>query len=160
MGELVDRNNIYTTTNFTGEPGHTAVLASRGTDRAMNKEAQHGGDGETNTTFFVWLASGAASDNTGVPVSAMDITVSPPAPITNPSDINGNYSAYLAENPEIKTITWLRDGYGALPATDYGMADASVDVYLPPLDNIMQDFGFESDVLPGSWQSGGRLHPP
>ena len=150
---------IDTSAVFTGEPGHTHYFRSRGTDNALNVEAWPAGEGDATTTFYNWLTSGTARDNTGVPVSGMQLTINPQAFLTNSSDIDGNYSAYLAENPEVKTITWFKDLYGALPPTDFGLADANIDVYLPPADNIVQDSGFESGIFPGAWQVGGEIPP-
>ncbi len=144
-----------TSTEFTGTAGNSYAFRLRGTDNAQNVEAWPPGEGDTNTTFFNWRTAGTAQDNTGVPVSGMEVTVNPPAFLTFPSDNDGNYSAYLSSNPEVKTITWSKGGYGALPATDYGIPDANVDVYLPPMDNVVQDPGFESGILPGTWNAGG-----
>jgi uncharacterized repeat protein (TIGR01451 family) len=144
---------------FTGQSGHTYYFRSRGTDNAMNVEAWPPENGDATTTFYSWLTAGTARDNTGVPVSGMDITVNPQAFLTYPTDVDGDYSAYLSSNPEVKTITWSKSGYGTLPATDYGLPDANVDVYLPPVDNVVQDPGFESGILPGSWNAGGEFTP-
>ncbi len=148
-----------TTNEFTGELGHTYHFRLRGTDNALNVEAWSPGDGDATTTMFSWLNAGTARDNTGVPVSGMDVTITPTPLQANPSDVNGNYSAYLESNPDLKTITWSKAEYGPLPATDYGFPDAIVDVCLPPADNLVQDFGFESGLLPGQWQVGGNFTP-
>jgi len=145
---------------FAGQTGHTYYFRSRGTDNAMNVEAWPPGDGDTTTTFFSWQTFGTVRDNTDVPIAGVDVDVDPPAFLTYPSDVNGNYSAYLASNPEVKTITWSKSSYGAYPPTSYyGTQDVNVDVYLPPADNIVQDWGFESGNLPGAWQAGGEYTP-
>ncbi|HSB65121.1 MAG TPA: hypothetical protein VLD65_01000, partial [Anaerolineales bacterium] len=108
-------NTTITNTIFTGEMGHSYSFRSRGTDYALNTENWPYGDGDTSTTLFAWLTSGTTHDNTGVPVQGMDITVEPPAFFTQPSDSNGDYLAYLASDPEVKTITWFKAEYGPLP---------------------------------------------
>jgi hypothetical protein len=89
----------------------------------------------------------------------MDLSVTPQAFLINPSDINGGYSAYLASDPEIKTVNWFKNEYGGLPATDYGLLDGNLDVCLPPTDNIIQDPGFEGGSIYGVWQGGGDFTP-
>jgi uncharacterized repeat protein (TIGR01451 family) len=152
-------NTTITNTVFIGDLGHSYHFRSRGIDNAMNTEAWPSGNGDTSTTLYAWLTSGTVQDNTGVPISGMEVTVDPPAFLDNPSDINGNYLSFLASDPDIKTINWSKPGYGSLPPTDYGLPDAVVDVCLPPADNLIQDSGFESGIIPGDWLPGGDFTP-
>jgi hypothetical protein len=89
----------------------------------------------------------------------MGISVAPQAFLTLPSDVEGNYSAYLASDPLTKTITWSKPGYGTLPPTVYGLPDANVDVYLPPANNLVGDPGFENGDLSSAWHAGGDFTP-
>ena len=148
-----------TSAEFTGEPGHTYYFRSRGKDNALNVEEWPAGDGDTSTSFYSWRTVGTVRDNTGISIAGAEVSVDPPAFLSFPSDINGKFSAFLGDNPPQKSVTWSKDGYGALPPTIYGTAEAIVDVYLPPMDNQVQDWGFESGSLPGVWQVGGTITP-
>ena len=152
-------NTISTTALFTGELGHTFRFRSRGTDYARNVEAWSGEAGDTSTTFFSWMTSGTVGDNTGVPVAGMQLTINPQAFLNYPSNTEGKYSVYLVENPEVKTVIWAKSEYGELPPTNYGLPDASVDVILPPTENIIQDWGFENGTLTATWLAGGTFTP-
>jgi Tol biopolymer transport system component len=152
-------NTTLVTEIFIGEPGHSYHFRSRAIDNAMNVEAWPPGDGDTTTTFYNWLTTGVARDNIDTPVVGMDIDITPQALISHPSDNLGKYLALVGTDQEIKTITWSKSGYGTLPATEYGIPDAHVEVYLPPADNVIQDEGFESGTLPGAWQAGGDFTP-
>jgi uncharacterized repeat protein (TIGR01451 family) len=61
------------------------------------------------------------------------------------------------------TATWSRDGYGGLPLTSFGAdADAQVDVVLPPINNIVRNWGFEEpegSLKPGYWRASGVITP-
>ena len=147
---------ISTTANFTGEPGHTYHFSSRGTDRAMNKEAQHGGDGETNTTLFcfTWFR-GSVSEIAGVPVSAMGHPSHLPA-FTNPSDINGNYSAYLEKIPRTRPSPgcgWAR----TLPVN--GWHGSRQCMLCHPWDNSYYSSVSRVAFFPDG-SSGGDIIPP
>ena len=148
-----------TTAIFTGAPGHTYHFRIRGTDRAQNVAAWPPGDGDKVTTYFSWLTTGLAHDNTGAPVSGMNISIDPQAFLTLPSDVKGKYSAYLASDPITKTISWSNPGYGTLPPTVYGLPDANVDVTLPPANNLVGDPGFENGDLSSAWLAGGDITP-
>ena len=150
---------ISTTAIFSGVPGHTYHFRSRARDYAQNVESWPPGEGDTYTTFFSWMTSGMVKDNTDMPVASTIVNINPPAFLNNVSNRDGVYSAYLATNPAVKMINWSKPGYGELPATEFGIAEANVDVYLPPADNIVQDWSFESSVLPGTWSSGGAYSP-
>ncbi|MFZ2098326.1 MAG: hypothetical protein WAV05_16975 [Anaerolineales bacterium] len=150
---------ITSTAIFIGAPGHTYNFRSRGRDFAQNVESWPSGDGDASTSLYTWRIFGTVSDNTGVPIAAADVWVDPPAFLTFPSDIYGSFSAYQSDNSPEKTISWSHNNYGTLPPTTFGSQDVNVDVYLPPADNIIQDWGFESGVLPGSWQAGGYYTP-
>jgi Tol biopolymer transport system component len=152
-------NTTSTSAIFTGEPGHTYYFRSRGTDMAVNVEDWPAGVGDASTSFYSWFSMGSVSDNTGVPISNGDVSVEPAAFLSFPSSVEGIYSAYLAEDPPNKTVTWSKDDYGVLSATIYGQADANVNVVLPPTDNQVQNWGFESGILPDVWQAGGIITP-
>jgi uncharacterized repeat protein (TIGR01451 family) len=150
---------ISTTVEFTGQTGHTYWFRARATDNAMNIEPWREPENDASTTFFSWRTSGTIGDNTGVPIVGADVTVDPSPFLVLPSDLNGHYEAYLAENPAQKIVSWSKDGYTDLPVTSYGYLDANVEVTLPPMDNHVQDSGFEDAALPGAWQMGGVYTP-
>ncbi len=150
---------ISNTVQFSGDLGHTYWFRSRGRDNGLTVEAWPAGDGDASIAFYAWRSMGIVRDHTGTPITGAAVTSNPPALLTSPSDRDGLFSAYLGENFSIKSLSWSKDGYGALPPTQYGLPDANVEVYLPPVENQVQDGGFESGNLPGAWQVGGTLTP-
>ncbi len=145
---------------FSGTPGSTYYFRSRARDRAQNLEAWPP-EGDAATTFYAWRVSGAVRDNTGAPVVGAVATVSPEAFDGFPSDSNGDYASYVAASADTYAVEWAKPGYGDLPLTEFGsLQDASVDVVMPPADNLVDNWGFEREGVgvPG-WHTGGALTP-
>ncbi len=146
---------------FSKQPGKTVYFRSRATDNAGLKEAWPEGDGDTSTTFYNWAIRGKAMDNRLVPITGLSAS-SPQQPFeNNPSNAEGLYSAFFDGYDSIYEIDFQKTGYGSLTSTKFsGLDDATLDVLLPPADNIMADPEFEpSATLASSWSTGGDLVP-
>jgi uncharacterized repeat protein (TIGR01451 family) len=158
------KNWLTGTTNtnavFNGTSGHTYQFRAQGTDEAMNVESWPSGDGDTSTTIYTWGILGTSWDNTGVPVTGLAISTQPEARASIPSDSEGNFAAYVVTDVSTYTVNWQKDGYGGFPVTAYGKAsDAHKDMIMPPLDNLVQDWGFESGAFGTAWNADGAIPP-
>jgi uncharacterized repeat protein (TIGR01451 family) len=150
-----------TSADFTGTPGHVYYFRSRARDFAGNQEAYPAGDGDAFTTIYAWGISGAVTDNSGVPVNGATPAITPPSGAVQPSDDTGAYAAYLYAIASQYTLNWSKSGYGALPDTQFNSGnDAHFDVVLPPADNLVKNWGFESGVFGAEdWQASGVVVP-
>jgi uncharacterized repeat protein (TIGR01451 family) len=131
-----------------GEVGETVYFRSRAVDFAQNQEVWPTGDGDTATTFYRWGISGTAYDNTDTPISGVnsEIYSNTLGIVANTPD--GKYGAYTIISGDTYSVTWDKPELGSLPATNFpGDSDAVFDVYLPPVDNVWVDGGFESGTL-------------
>jgi uncharacterized repeat protein (TIGR01451 family) len=161
-GSWIGLNTVMTdtTTEFSGTPGHTYYFRSRATDFAQNVESWPPEDGETYTIIYDWGIYGTVHDNSGVAVSQAIPAVSPTADIANLSDKNGNYAAYVFSEADSFTASITKDRYGELPETVFtNSQDAPWNLIMPPLDNNVQNWGFETGELGTDWQMGGNLPP-
>ena len=150
-----------TSATFSATPGHTYYFRSRARDKAYNVERWPSGDGDAYTTLYTWAVTGTVRDNREIPVAGVNITTVPAAFNVKPSDDNGLYVAYVADSASTYTVTWGKNGYGNLPSTSFsGAQDAQFDVVLPPADNVVCNWGFESGGFePGDWQASGMITP-
>jgi Tol biopolymer transport system component len=143
---------------FTGVAGHTYFFRSRAIDNASNQEAWPAGDGDTQTMLYTWGISGKITDNTGIPVAGATITTTPGAYNATLSDIFGFYREVVIESLSNYLAFWSKSGYGTLPTTAYGVEqDAQANIVLPPLDNVVQNSGFESGDA--GWSFNGDYTP-
>lgn len=159
--EWVDwlNNTPATSAAFTGTYGHTYAFRLRGRDNALNV-APWSTSGNPQITLYAWAMSGQVFDNTGTPIIGALPDTSPAPFLSFPSGGYGAYAVYTTSNPTLKSASWARPGYGSLPDTDITYsADAFIDAYLPPADDIVQDGGFESGSLAPAWQTGGVYTP-
>ena len=149
-------SNESSPATFYGETGHTYAFRTRAVDRAQNAELWPEGGGDTQTTIYTWGITGKVTDNTGAPVSGAVISTTPAALTTFPSLPTGDYGAYVAQNTDWYIFTMGKPGYGIMPLTTFSLtSDAELDMVLPPVDNVIQDWGYESgDLSSGHWLSG------
>ncbi len=150
-------NTTSTSADFTGVYGHTYTFRVRGRDYAQNLEPW-GVSGNPHVTLYAWRLSGQVYDNAGTPIGGVLPELSPQPFLSISSDQNGNYAIYTTTNPDLKSASWSKPGYGNLPETRItSPADIVLDTYLPPADDILQDGGFESGSLAPAWQAGGTI---
>jgi hypothetical protein len=152
-------NNVGNVWFFDSQPGNTVHFRARAIDNAYNVEPWSG-NGNTATTFYDWAISGSASDNRSTPIHGVSATGAKAFEIW-PSDDAGAYRSYYAGSNYLFSSTWDKSGYLALPATSFSRGrDIKRNVVLPPSDNVVQDWGFESQQLPSaSWSAGGAYTP-
>lgn len=140
---------------FTGTAGVEYRFRARARDRAQNVESWPASP-DAATTLYTWGIRGKATDNRDAPVDGMGVWTAPPAFHLTLSDGNGAYAAHVQSTAASYFVNWSKGSYGALPSTAFAPnPDAAVDVVLPPADNVVQNWGFESGG--SSWQFGGSL---
>lgn len=159
--DLIIGTTQTSTTSFPSTTGYTYAYRARATDNALNMEPWPP-DGDTQTTFYYWGITGAVHDNTGAPVSGASVTVTPGTVSgTLASEADGRYAAYVLDVYTPPYLTqWAKGGYGTSAETAFAdnMADAQLDVFLPPADNVMTNGEFESGDF-GGWSPQGLVAP-
>jgi TolB protein len=151
----------------TGVVSETAVFAGgssgsqydfrvRAIDNAQNQGVWSTGENIGQTTFYSWGIEGNAYDNTGAPVSDVSLTGSPTLLGQAASNINGFFGGYLETVAENYGISWQKSGYTNLPITTFSNgSNAETAVVMPPANNLIADWGFESGGWSSGWQQGG-----
>lgn len=141
--------------------GNTYAFRVKATDRAQNDGNWSTAASDSQTTFYKWGVTGTAFDNAGAPVSAVEVTTAPGLLAVIADDPDGKYAAYIAAAATTYTASWNKNGYGSLPATAFqGEMNGSTspngeqDVFLPPANNVVQNWGFESGGF-DAWQPSG-----
>lgn len=146
--------------SFAGVPGHAYAFRSRATDNAQNIESWPAGNGDTATILYTWQLAGQVTDNRGIPLAHVPLSIIPTPVVSAQTDLYGRYLARLvAEGPHALAINQI--GYADLSALTLNVhADTSLDLYLRPQDDIIRNGGFEAD---GSglkdWLPGGLSTP-
>ncbi|MCC6603439.1 MAG: PD40 domain-containing protein [Anaerolineae bacterium] len=145
-----------TTANFNGSVGQTYQFRVRATDKAFNRSNWQY---NFQTTLYSWLISGNITDNRGNPITNATVATTPAAFKTSSSDFHGFFQNFVGGTPNNYSASLFKSGYSALPATAYmSSEDAVVRMVLPPLDNILINWGFEDGPFgPSNWQSLGLL---
>lgn len=148
---------------FGGTPGDTYYFRVRGRDDAQNVEAwPAGNDGDSSTTLYRWQIYGTAYNNTGAPVSGTQATITPGGFATVANDPAGQYAAYSTSDAQTHIVTWQKNNYQTLPETQFELNtiflfDWQQDVWLPPADNLIQNWGWESGNLNDGWNVSGTI---
>lgn len=144
---------------YTGAAGSTVAFRVRGRDDAGNTEAWRTSTGATAaTTFYAHTLVGTLTDNRGLPMPATSLGLAP-APIeAATTGLDGAFLLHL-KSGAIHTALPARAGYGSPPATALDMQrDRVFSPYLLPLDNRVQNSGFEASATPpAGWSLGGTL---
>jgi Tol biopolymer transport system component len=150
-------NTGLTTAAFTGEAGHAYSFRVRATDQAQNQENWSSGP-FSSTTFYVWQITGLVSDGRDRRVVDAAIELSPPGltPITSTAS---GYQGYLSVSG-VNTLTVSQSGWGSTPPMSVMIdRDVKVNHWLPPLDDVIQNGGFEAPAWPESWLTFGSPQP-
>jgi TolB protein len=140
--------------------GETFRYRVRAVDNAEN--VQDWQDADTLlTTQYSWRVTGTISDHSGAPLMDGLAELGADYLGSELSDLDGIYIAYGGPDYLTSTITWGKDGYLSLPETVvYSTSNPVIDTFLPPLDNLIENWGFEMDGFSGSdWSPGGSLTP-
>lgn len=147
-----------TTTDYTGASGSTVSFRIRGRDAAGNAEPWHAPFGNDTTTFFAAKITGKVTDNRGKPIPYTPVNMTPASITGNTTDRAGNFLAYLTSTGN-HTLSSGHSGYQSPPATALDMQrDRSFNAYLLPLDNQIQNSGFETSANPlASWTHSGTF---
>jgi Tol biopolymer transport system component len=141
-----------------GTPEATYYFRVRGTDKAANIESWPAGNGDAQTTFYRWASYGHTFDNTHTPVSSASSTTTPTAASIVPSNTEGSYISYVLGNNTLYTASWSKQGYGSLPTTSFiPEPDGYKALVLPPADNTIANWDFESGSITPEWTITGAL---
>jgi uncharacterized repeat protein (TIGR01451 family) len=144
---------------LSGTLGDTYYFRSRAIDNAYNIESWPKIP-DAFTTFYAWAVSGKIFDNAGTPVEATSITTQPGGDAL--SNSSGEYGFYSPDLSDFYTIKWEKAGYENLPDTQYAGGygfDATVDVVMPPMDNIIDNWDFEEGGFSSTWITSGEIAP-
>ncbi|WP_420632030.1 hypothetical protein [Candidatus Leptofilum sp.] len=152
-------NTGQTTAVFNGgTAGETYYFRVRGTDNANNVESWPADDGDDQVTFYRWASYGYAFDNTHTPITGATSTTTPAADGIVPSNSDGSYISYVLDDSTLYSATWSKSGYGTVPITLFEPEpDGYHNVVLPPADNIISNWGFETGTLSPAWENAGGL---
>ena len=158
---VVDRQWSQAEETFAMIPGQTVFFRVRANDRVWNREPWPASGADASTTFYNWAISGTVKDNLGIPLANAAVQTTPAAFHGAVTDKDGKFHSLVVGSEATYPIQWAKDGYLTLPETIFeAAADASFDVVLPPADNKVADWGFESQALNGdTWQAGGAFTP-
>lgn len=138
--------------------GMTYSFRARATDAAGNVEDWPPGDGDTRSTIYAWRGAGHVFDVRGEPIESASAQIQRGGPPdTSTTDGLGVYTTILLTSTPTLSATWSKAAYGNLPATPFSVSnDLTFDVFLPPIDNIVDAQDFEMASLAGSaWVAQG-----
>lgn len=158
-------NNWHTDTTETSDtlgniqPGEVIDFRVRATDRAQNAGTWHNANG-SQTIIYRWGISGTIFDNTHTPIGDAIAETLPEEVGTVSSDVEGNYGTYVVANSNSYGVTWNKPAYGTLSETSFpAQQDKHLDVVLPPTDNLITNWGFETGTFAPDWSVSGTLPP-
>ncbi len=163
----------HTSTVFSGVVGQTYYFQCRATDQSGQVEPYPGGDGDTHTTIVNYLLGGTVEGNRGTAVlsAAVDLSPAAPGPDAVQTDGAGAFSVGLI-GAGTYALTASQANFGTLPAMHLNVnGDVSgLRFVLPPLDNTVTNWGFESGTTTNGttngtasglsgWTTGGSVVP-
>ncbi|MBK8904444.1 MAG: PD40 domain-containing protein [Anaerolineaceae bacterium] len=151
---------ILTSAAFTGQGGESYTFRVRARDKAHNVTPWL--LSSNPLTLYAWSVNGQVSDNVGTPVQSATIATTPGLFLGGSSLPDGSYATYVGQESTNYSVQLSKAGYGSVPATAFTnvVTDNRFDVVLPPLDNVIQDGGFEASPysLSAHWQTGGTYN--
>ncbi len=133
--------------------GQTYYFRSRARDQAGNWS---GWSAAVYTTLARFTVAGNILTIRHQPIAGAEVTLTPA--VLNVERRPGGYLAYLADAGTYDLIA-MHDSFGLLPPLHLSVSGdlSGVDLVLPPLDDVVENGGFESGW--GDWQPGGTLTP-
>jgi hypothetical protein len=158
-------NTGLTSQMFTGSRGHTYYFRTRAMDIDHNLESYPSGDGDSWATVARYALTGKVQGNSGRPVLAATIRVSPGDSAGAVTGADGAYQVGLeTEGSRAVSVHFVdRDGrLGSLP----DMLDVAVpppdgaraDFVLPPAPDLLRNGDFETGEL-SEWRLTGTTQP-
>jgi hypothetical protein len=153
-------DTTQTTAVFTGTLGHTYSFRSRARDWMVNLEAYPGGDGDTSTYIYRYQAEGRILTNREQPIMMATVQANPAALNVARSDLNGKYGLYFDVGGTF-SLSAGHARFGSLPTMQHVVASTTtipLIFYLPPLDDVIANGGFETGDLSG-WVRSGLAFP-
>ena len=153
------QNTSLTTAAYTGAPNTFVAFRVRARDQAGNVEAWRAvPNGDAATTLFSWQLTGRVVDSRGIPLAGANVAIAP-APVSPArSDVRGSYQTLLLANGA-HTLRASLAGHGTAPTSAVDMiTDRVVDISLPPVDDQVQNGGFEASGQPlAGWLGSGSV---
>lgn len=151
-------NTTNQSAQFSGQAGQSYYFRVRARDLAGNVEGYPAGNGDTTTRLYNTSLTGFVRDNTGNPIVGANITINPTPIGTEPSNLEGIYTAYVNSTTNY-TASWNKPNYSSLPATTFNAGLSNWDVNLPPSNNLIINSHFESGSLQPNWLTTGSISP-
>jgi hypothetical protein len=149
---------ISNSANFNGTAGHTYYFRARAIDQAQNLGIWSDAGGLPSTTFYLWQITGEVRDVRGKRVVDASIVLSPTALNILTTSVSG-YRSYVPASDKYSASVY-QSGFGSAPPMSLTIAsDVIANHWLPPLDNAIQNGGFEAPVWPESWLTFGNPQP-
>jgi uncharacterized repeat protein (TIGR01451 family) len=155
-------NTTATSADFEGTPGETYYFRVRARDTAQNEEPWPAGNGDASTSLYAWSLSGIIYDHTDTPITGALANTNPAAFASIPTNLQGQYASYVAADQESYSATWAKNGYGSLPETFFTSAskpNAQFAAILPPSNNLVANWDFETGSLEPAWDTSGTTAP-
>lgn len=143
---------------FDGNMGAEYEFRVRAVDFALNVEDWPAG-ADARTTIYSWLLDTHFTDVSGTPIGGVQSDSNIDYFSLQTDLLNGRQTYYFSPAYDPLEIGFSKAGYTSLPATAFPFGrDSAYSGVLPPGNNLIQDWGFESGVFsPAGWQVSGTI---
>ena len=144
-----------TSASYSGTAGHSYDFRAQAHDLAGHTQPWVP-EAQTSVTFYVAELSGLVTDNRGFVGIPPTITADP-APMHSEIEPGGPYRLYLETDGNYQ-VSASAPGYAGLPAAGLNIiGQQRLDWVLPPLEDAVQNGGFESGLA--DWGTAGDVQP-
>ncbi|MCO6434501.1 DPP IV N-terminal domain-containing protein, partial [Nitrosomonas nitrosa] len=141
-----------------GQVGKTYYFRARAVDASKNVKMWDS-TATTFTTLYTRQITGQITDNRGTPLSTATLQASPAEVSLTTSSNEGVYHMWLGSF-YTHTISITNGSYASLPPTTKWVTDdLTLNYVLPPLNNVIDNSGFEGLLHSSKWQING-VQPP
>ena len=143
--ETVYSESDTTYTEFWVAPGDTLGVRVRARDKAGNLEAwpEPGKPNYLEITFYSQSIYGTAHDSGGAPIFGLQPNLLIGSLLAHVEDsLSGKYATYTQNDGELR-LEYAKPGYGYLPPKTITASDQLLDLWLPPVDNLVKDSNLE-----------------